>query len=137
LHPRCGTTFIVMVALVSIFVFSAIGPLLPQFGLSRLADNVLFFLLKLPFLPLIAAVTFQLPRLLARFATKGPLPLLRWPGFLVQKIPTIEPDGQQLEVALGALAVTLGKERGQQVDTGAERRYPSYSELVASALAPS
>jgi uncharacterized protein YqhQ len=34
LHPRCGTTFIVMVALVSIFVFSAIGPFLPNFGLS-------------------------------------------------------------------------------------------------------
>jgi len=136
LHPRCGTTFIVMVALVSIFVFSAIGPLLPHFGLSRLADNVLFFLLKLPFLPLIAAVTFELQRLLARFATKGPLRVLLWPGFLVQKITTIEPDDEQLEVALGALAVTLGKERGAQVDAGAERRYPSYSELVASALAP-
>ncbi len=52
LHPRCGTTFIVMVALVSIVVFSALGPLLPQLGLGKLADNLLFFALKLPFLPL-------------------------------------------------------------------------------------
>ena len=134
LHPRCGTTFIVMVALVSIFVFSAIGPLLPQFGLSRAADNVLFFLLKLPFLPLIAAVTFELQRLLARFATKGPLRVLLWPGFLVQKITTIEPDEKQLEVALGALAVTLGKEQGRAREETAERKYPSYSELLAEAV---
>ena len=57
LHPRCGTTFIVMVALVSILVFTALGPFLPQLGVGKLADNVLFFLMKLPFLPLIAALT--------------------------------------------------------------------------------
>ncbi len=136
LHPRCGTTFIVMVALVSIFVFSALGPLLPQLGLSRFADNVLFFLFKLPFLPLIASVTFELQRLLARFATRGPLRLLLWPGFLVQKITTIEPDDQQLEVALGSLAVTLAKEQGHQKEATAERQYPGYRELLAGAVAP-
>jgi uncharacterized protein YqhQ len=133
LHPRCGTTFIVMVALVSVLVFSALGPLLPQFGLGKLADNVLFFFLKLPFLPFIAGITFELQRLLARFGRRGPLRLLLWPGFLVQKITTIEPDDQQLEVALGALAVTLGRERIPHAVAEPDRSYPSYGELVARA----
>jgi uncharacterized protein YqhQ len=135
LHPRCGTTFIVMVALVSVLVFSLLGPLVPQLGLGKLLDNLLFFALKLPFLPLIAAITFELQRLLARFATKGPLSVLLWPGFLVQKITTIEPDDAQLEVALGALAVTLGREQGvtAPATTGVDRRYPSYAELLSGA----
>ncbi|HWA70897.1 MAG TPA: DUF1385 domain-containing protein [Polyangiaceae bacterium] len=135
LHPRCGTTFIVMVALVSIFVFSLLGPFLPKLGLSKVADNVLFFLLKLPFLPFIAAVTFELQRLLARFAKRGPLRVLLWPGFLVQKITTIEPDDTQLEVALGALAVTLGREKGRSTETSKDQQYPGYAELLSGTAA--
>ena len=113
LHPRCGTTFVVMVALVSILVFSCLGPLLPQLGLGRLADNGLFFLMKLPFLPVIVGFTFELQRLFAKYCTRGPLRALLWPGFLVQKITTIEPTDQQLEVALAALLMTLRVEQGQ------------------------
>src|SRR5262249_47788882 len=126
LHPRCGTTFIVMVALVSIVVFSVLGPFLPQIGLGRLADNVFFFVMKLPFLPFIAAVTFELQRLLARFATKGPLRVLLWPGFLVQKITTIEPDDAQLEVALAALSVTAKRERTPNVAPSGERSFADF-----------
>jgi len=111
LHPRCGTTFIVMVALVSIFFFSAIGPLLPRLGVGGVAENVLFFLLKLPFLPVMAAVSFEIQRLFARYCTTGPLRALLYPGFLVQKITTIEPDEDQLEVALASLRATLWREQ--------------------------
>jgi len=133
LHPRCGTTFIVMVALVSVVVFTAIGPLLPQFGLGKLADNVVFFFMKLPLLPFIAAVTFELQRLLARFAKTGPLRALLWPGFLVQKITTIEPDDRQLEVALGALAITLGREQKPSAEPAADQSYENYGALLTRA----
>jgi len=135
LHPRCGTTFIVMVALVSILVFTALGPFLPQLGFGKLADNVLFFLMKLPFLPLIAAVTFELQRVLARHATKGPLRALLWPGFLVQKITTIEPDDKQLEVALAALAVTIERERAPERARAGERAFADFGTLVATPAA--
>jgi uncharacterized protein YqhQ len=135
LHPRCGTTFIVMVALVSIIVFTVIGPFLPQLGFGKLADHVLFFLMKLPFLPLIAAVTFELQRLLARHATKGPLRMLLWPGFLVQKITTIEPDDAQLEVALAALAVTLQREKTPERAATGERAFADFGTLVGSPAA--
>src|SRR6188768_1394075 len=131
LHPRCGTTFIVMVALVSILVFTALGPFLPQLGVGKLADNVLFFLMKLPFLPLIAAVTFELQRVLARYATKGPLRALLWPGFLVQKITTIEPDDAQLEVALAALSVAAKREHAPDAPATGERAFPDFGAVVA------
>jgi uncharacterized protein YqhQ len=138
LHPRCGTTFIVMVALVSIFVFSALGPLLPHLGVGKLADNLLFFAFKLPFLPFIAALTFELQRLLAKYATHGPLQLLLWPGFLVQKITTIEPDDRQLEVALSALMVTLEREQqGASVAallSSSERTFDDFTTLTRGAV---
>jgi uncharacterized protein YqhQ len=108
LHPRCGTTFLVMVVLVSIVLFSVLGAALPRIQTgSALLDNLVFFALKLPFLPVLVAVTFELQRLFARYCAVGPLRLLLWPGFLVQKITTAEPDDQELEVALASLRVTL------------------------------
>ena len=92
LHPRCGTTFLVMVALVSIVVFTAIGAFLPRIHTgSALLDNLVFFFEKLPVLPAIAGLTFELQRVFARYCTTGPLRALLVPGFLVQKITTIEP----------------------------------------------
>lgn len=136
LHPRCGTTFIVMVALVSILIFSGLGPLLPQLGLGKLGDNVVFFFMKLPFLPLIAAITFELQRVLARHCSTGPLSLLLWPGFLVQKITTIEPDDKQLEVALSALLVTLRVEKGEASVRQADASFPSYAALSQPSYVP-
>jgi uncharacterized protein YqhQ len=132
LHPRCGTTFLVMVALVSIFVFTGVGALLPRIHTgSALFDNVIFFFEKLPFVPVIAAVTFEMQRVFARYFTKGPLRVVLLPGFLVQKITTIEPDDQQLEVALGSLRTTLFREEGREsgVDT-IERKFAGYEALL-------
>jgi len=101
--------------LVSILLFTALGAIIPwrvETG-SAILDNVIFFFVKLPFLPLLAGITFEIQRVFARYCTTGPLRALLWPGFLVQKITTIEPDDSQLEVALASLAVTLKRERGQ------------------------
>jgi uncharacterized protein YqhQ len=139
LHPRCGTTFLVMVALVSILVFTAVGGFLPKINTGKVVlDNVLFFLEKLPFLPLIAAFTFEIQRVFAKYCTTGPLRALLWPGFLVQKITTIEPDDHQLEVALASLRVTLFREEGIEKSTTvgssspADVRYASFDSLMKS-----
>ncbi len=126
LHPRCGTTFLVMVALVSIVVFTALGPLMPQLGLGKLADNVAFFLMKLPFLPVIAAITFEIQRVFARYCTTGPLRVVLWPGFLVQRITTIEPDDGQVEVALAALRATLRRESEPEGGTAGDASFESF-----------
>jgi uncharacterized protein YqhQ len=134
LHPRCGTTFLVMVALVSILVFTAIGSVLPRIHTGNaVLDNVVFFVEKLPFLPVIAAVTFEIQRVFARYCTRGPLRALLWPGFLVQKITTIEPDDEQLEVALASLRATLFRqEAGQTSEMNDDVAFPSYSALLGA-----
>lgn len=133
LHPRCGTTFLVMVALVSILVFTAVGGFLPKISTGNAAaDNAIFFLEKLPFLPLIAAVTFEIQRVFAKYCTTGPLRVLLYPGFLCQKITTIEPDDEQLEVALASLRVTLFRETGEDKKAGGDVRYASFDSLMTS-----
>ena len=132
LHPRCGTTFLVMVVLVSILMFTVLGAVLPRIdtGNSKL-DFVAFLLIKLPFLPVLAGFTFELQRLFARYCTTGPLRALLWPGFLVQKITTIEPDDDQLEVALASLRTTLLREKGGAPDSATEVRLPDYAAVMA------
>jgi uncharacterized protein YqhQ len=134
LHPRCGTTFLVMVALVSIAVFTAIGAFLPRIHTgSAILDNVVFFAEKLPFLPVLAGVTFEIQRVFARWCTTGPLRLLLWPGFLVQKITTIEPDDAQLEVALASLRATLFREAGVgAAEREHERAFDSYAAIAGA-----
>lgn len=133
LHPRCGTTFLVMVAMVSVVVFSVISPMLPRVaGLGAFGENALLFLMKLPFIPVIAAITFEIQRLFARYCTTGPLRALLWPGFLVQKITTIEPDDAQLEVALASLGVTLWREGGAiQGSEPTDHKFTSYDHLLS------
>ena len=100
-------------------------------------DNVVFFLEKLPFLPVIAAVTFELQRIFARYCTTGPLRALLWPGFLVQKITTAEPDDAQLEVALASPprhALPPGAAR-PSADGDDDVSFPSYEALLGRAAA--
>jgi uncharacterized protein YqhQ len=139
LHPRCGTTFLVMVALMSVLIFTAVGAFMPRIHTGReLLDNVLFFLVKLPFIPVIAAFTFELQRVFARYCTTGPLRALLVPGFLVQRITTIEPDNDQLEVALASLRATLFREQGEDTDKSGDVRFATYDALLkAERLRPS
>jgi uncharacterized protein YqhQ len=131
MHPRCGTTFLVMVALVSILVFTAVGSFFPHVSDKRWVESVVFFFMKLPFLPFIASVTYEIQRIFARYCTTGPLRALLWPGFVVQKITTAEPDDTQLEVALASLRATLWREEAITAPAPADRTFPGYRELLA------
>jgi len=103
---------------------------------SALLDNLVFFLEKLPFLPPMVAVTFEIQRFFARYCTRGPLRALLWPGFLVQKITTAEPDDDQLEVALASLRVTLFRQdeekAGEAPGVESDVSFPTYAALLAA-----
>lgn len=135
-HARCGTTFLVMVALVSVIVFTLAGAVLAATNVfpkieNRLVENALLLLVKLPFLPVLAAITFELQRFFARYCTTGPARILLWPGFLVQKITTAEPDDAQLEVALASLRATLWREEAVHSPAREDRVFESYPALVS------
>ena len=133
LHPRCGTTFLVMVALVSVCVFTAVGSVLPAIHTGyTFTDHLVLFAAKLPFLPLVAGVTFELQRLFAKYFTRGALRFVLWPGFLVQKITTIEPDDAQLEVALASLRATLFREHGVSGEGSGDVTFERYEDVAAA-----
>jgi uncharacterized protein YqhQ len=112
LHPRCGTTFLVMVIAVSIVLGAVATPLLLP-NAKGTSGWVLTFLLRLLLLPLIAAISYELQRFSARFCTTGPLRLLLWPGFLFQRITTREPTDEQLEIAITAMEVARVREESE------------------------
>jgi uncharacterized protein YqhQ len=135
LHVRCGTTFAVMIAIVSIVVFSGLGAImpaiLPPIPGGRLVQGIAFFLLKLPLLPVLAGITFEIQRVFARYCTTGPLRALLWPGFLVQKITTAEPNDEQLEVAMASLKAALWREAAIGAPVPEDRKFESYDKLLA------
>lgn len=109
LHPRCGTTFLVVVILVSIVLGSVVTPLVLP-GAEGLLGQAQVLALRIGLLPVIAAVSYEFQRFSARHCTRGPLRALLWPGFLFQKITTIEPDEDQIEIAIAALDAARWRE---------------------------
>ena len=129
LHARCGTTFIIMVAFVSVVLFSLVGAILPPIPGGRLVQSVVFFFLKLPLIPVVTGITFELQRFFARYCSTGPLRALLWPGFLVQKITTADPDDSQLEIALASLVAALTHAKATLSEDHPDRTFASYQVL--------
>ncbi|MBZ4643736.1 MAG: hypothetical protein PWQ25_1862 [Deferribacteres bacterium] len=102
LHPRCGTSFLLIVMIVSIFIFSLIpkdSHFLIKFG-SRIV-----------LLPVIAGVSYEVLKLSSRFKDNFIVNMLIKPGLWLQKITTREPDDLQLEVALVSIKEALGENK--------------------------
>ena len=92
-HPRCGTTFLFIVVVISIFVFTAIGK--P----SGIRDH----LLRIAFMPLIAGVAFEFIRLSGKYYDRPFVKVVTWPGMQFQRLTTREPDLTMCAVAIAAL----------------------------------
>jgi uncharacterized protein YqhQ len=96
-HPRCGTSFLMLVMLVSILLFSIIR-----------FDSLLFnFLVRIAFIPLVAGLSYEIIRLSARKESGAFFKMITRPGVWLQNVTTKEPDDLQLEVAIEALKESL------------------------------
>ncbi len=96
IHDRCGTTFMVFVMIISIITFAVVESLIGQN-----VEKLFRILLKIGLLPVVAGLSYELLKLLAK--TRSPLVLpLKWPGMLLQKITTREPTDDMIEVAIRA-----------------------------------
>jgi uncharacterized protein YqhQ len=101
LHPRCGTSFLLIVMIVAIFVFAPIG--LPAWY-WLVATRILG-------VPVIAGVSFEVIKFAGRNRRRRWVRALMWPGMKLQLLTTREPDESQLEVAIAALRAVLDKEK--------------------------
>ena len=96
-HPRCGTSFLMLVMLVSILLFSLIK-----------FDSLLFnFLVRIALIPVVAGLSYEIIRLSARKESGAFFKLITRPGVWLQNVTTKEPDDLQLEVAIEALKESL------------------------------
>ncbi len=102
LHPRCGTSFLLIVMVVSIIVFSFLK-----------WDNILVrTLTRLALLPIVAGISYEIIKLAGRydnFATR----IVSWPGLMLQKITTREPDDSQLEVAIASMKAVIPENKDE------------------------
>ena len=96
-HPRCGTSFLMVVMLVSIALFSVI----------KFDSLVYNFLVRLALVPVVAGISYEIIRLSAKKESGWIFKLITRPGVWLQNITTQEPDDQQLEVAIEALKESL------------------------------
>lgn len=106
LHPRCGTSFLLTVMLVSILVFSLLPHEMPfwKIALSRLI-----------FIPLIAGLSYEFIRYSGKKIGSRGMAVLMAPGLWLQKLTTREPSDDQLEVALVSLKEAIKNEKGIEV----------------------
>jgi uncharacterized protein YqhQ len=102
-HPRCGTSFLLIVLVVSIFVFAMLGE---QVLWWRILSRILL-------LPVVAGISYELLKASARYENNLLFRLFAAPGKWVQRLTTGEPDDQMVEVALTALKAVLREDRGE------------------------
>ncbi|MGK2956325.1 MAG: DUF1385 domain-containing protein [Solirubrobacterales bacterium] len=101
LHPRCGTSFLLIVMVLAIFVFAPIGlPAWYWLLLSRILG-----------VPLIAGLSFEVIKWAGRNRDKRWVRGLMWPGLMLQNLTTREPDQSQLAVAIASLEAVLELEK--------------------------
>ncbi len=100
LHPRCGTSFLLIVMVLAIFVFAPIGlPAWYWLVLSRILG-----------IPLIAGLSYEVIKWAGKNRRKRWVRGLMWPGLMLQNLTTREPDEEQLAVAIAALEKVLAEE---------------------------
>ena len=101
-HPRCGTSFILIVFVISILVYTFI-PRNPDFTKN--------LLIRLAFLPIIAGISYEYLKISARYANKAWTKIFITPGLWMQRLTTKDPSKDQMEIALNSLKVALKKEK--------------------------
>jgi uncharacterized protein YqhQ len=99
-HPRCGTSFLLLVMIVAIVVFAPLGKL----------DWHWLFISRIVGIPIVAGLAFELIKWFGKNRTKSWARVLMWPGMQLQRLTTREPDLPQLAVAIAALQAVLAVE---------------------------
>lgn len=113
LHPRCGTNFLMIVMLISMFIFTFLGwPSL----LERIASRIIL-------MPVIAGVSYELIRYAGAHTDNSLVRIAITPGLLLQKLTTRQPDDSQIEVAIASLkAVVPPEDLAQEPETCPEEK---------------
>ena len=119
LHPRCGTSFLLVVMLLSILMFSvasslllaAVPPLVTMEATIPILYRSIMIVFKLVLLPLVVAVAYEINRLVGRYDNWFTR-ILTAPGMWFQNFSTVEPDDSMIEVGIAAVEAVLPEKEG-------------------------
>ena len=115
-HPRCGTSFLVVIMIISIFVVSFMTwvlSLIPGIAaLPKILAALVRIVGKLILLPIIVGVTYELNRWVGRHDENPVARAVAWPGKQIQHLTTREPDDGMIECAIRALELVIPEEKG-------------------------
>jgi uncharacterized protein YqhQ len=117
-HPRCGTSFLLIVALLVMVIFILFDTLVTAWW-GAYPNALVRLAVHLPFLPLVAGASYEVLRLSDRFSDRAAFRILIAPGLALQKLTTRPPDDCQREVAREALVTALGLETEPALSTTA------------------
>jgi uncharacterized protein YqhQ len=126
-HPRCGTSFILVVLLVSLVIFIFFFPLFPPLTRTGFLNNIVQVLVKVALMLPIAALAYEIIRWGGKHEDNLLAKILLWPGLFTQRLTTREPDDSQIEVALEALRAVLARELGEEPEESGASVLPSSS----------
>ncbi len=104
-HPRCGTSFLLIVMIMAIFVFAPIG--LPAWWILVIS--------RIVGVPLIAGLSFEVIKWAGRNRRRGWVRAVMYPGMQLQRLTTAEPDLDQLAVSIASLQAVLARQEGTTV----------------------
>ena len=116
-HPRCGTSFLLVVVVLSILLFSIVSTglyaLIPALNAIRgtIGCKLIMMAIKLLLLPVIVSIAYEINRLVGRH-DNGFTKALTAPGLWMQRITTNEPDDDMIEVGIAAVEAVLPSEEG-------------------------
>ena len=132
-HDRCGTTFLFLVMVVSILVFSLANVLVGTYIYTgnRPADFFIRLVFKLLMLPVVAGVSYEILRALAKTQSKFFL-IFKAPGLLLQRITTREPDDGMIECAIAAFQKVYDMDADPSVPETVFATACKMSELLAN-----
>lgn len=116
LHPRCGTSFLLVVFIVSIFVFSLLPAITlfyyPEFSnLNVWLRKGILFPVRILLIPVIAGISYEILKISDKYQKNFLFKLISMPGLALQKITTKEPNKKQMEVAIFSLKKLLELEK--------------------------
>ena len=116
-HPRCGTSFLLVVVVLSILLFSIVTSgllaLIPSLAAMQgtFAYRLIMVGVKLLLLPVVVSISYELNRFIGRH-DNGFTGVLKAPGLWMQRITTNEPDDDMIEVAIAAVEAVLPEKEG-------------------------
>lgn len=142
-HARCGTSFMLFVLVLSIFMFAAVFPFVPKVSDMVIVNHIAMIFIKIPLMLPLAGIAYEINRFAARHPRQFWVQGIVFPGRLMQKLTTREPQDDQLEIALAAMQAALAKEaalgslpaaqvKQSQADSGKVLVYRNYGDFAAA-----